>query len=262
MITQGFLEEAAHRGYVISDDAAKTLQEAQDTDADEVSSADDPVPPPPPKDDPVDTIIAAVNADAAEKFEEAEDAEEDDDPAPDFEAEAEAELLNEEISHSEYADDDEEYVHSEDRKRAIVAEKKAAYYERLTATRERKKWAAEARKQWPLAEHALGKITATSRRSYLREAKAAHDAVKPYFETYGKKLREDIEAERGTLKAEEKEKAKEAWGEPTTPPSGTPNTRDWEGEISAARRDQDLARLIGIRREQSEAEQIGGGQVG
>lgn len=252
IITQGLLEEAASRGYEVSDDAAATLQEQEEQKQAEAPAEEAPPEPP----DPLDSIIASVQAESAEKFEEAAQEEPDDEETmPDFEAEAEAQMLDEEISHQ----DDDEWVYSEDRKRAIIAEKRAAYLESQNAKRERGRWEAEARKQWPYSTYAFQNIKATSRRQFLREAKAAAEAVTPFIKEVVAKREAELAAERANLKAEEKAKAAEAWGEPTTPPAGTPNVRDWDAEIAAARRDQDLARIIGIQRERDQAG--GGDQV-
>jgi hypothetical protein len=164
-----------------------------------------------------------------------------------IEAEAERQLLDEEIAEVESGyepEEDEQPVDSNARKRAIIAEKKASYYENLRAQDSRKKWEVEAAKHFPFSTYAFPKITATSRRGFLRDAKAAHEAVKPFIKSAVQKREEELQAERAKLREQEQAKAQDAWGKPTNAPS-TPAGR-YEAEMEKARQSGDLAERIAV----------------
>jgi hypothetical protein len=261
MIAGGMLKQAAERGFDISDDAKEKLELAQQEEQPEA-----PTPPPEPKNDPVDRIVANLSEDAAQKLvsvEEEMEQEEIEEEAgmPDFEAEAEAQLLNEEIAEPEETEGEdfgwpEETGSSEDRKRAIIAEKKAAYYEKLSADRERKKWKDEAKKAFPHSLHALDKIQAKSRRGFLREAKAAHESVVGYVTEATKQRVAELEAERELAKAEAEAKVADAWGTPTAGPSSpsTGPTHEFDEMYRKARLNNDLAGMLTARRLRDQAQ--------
>lgn len=249
-ITGGILGEAMATGYAVNEKTLEAAQEAQEPPQEAPAEA-------PP--DPVEQIVDSLTQEAEQQEEvPLVEAEDDELEVPDFEAEAEKELLDEEISAaSEEGYETEEWgidpEVNEARKRALVAEKKAAYYEKITATRERKKWEAEADKHYPMWR-ARGEITATSKRGFLKAAKEANDAVKPFVAEATRKVKEQLEEERATVKAEEKQKAQEAWGKPTVAANITPaGQRDFEAEYKDARKNQDLARMLSVKREWREA---------
>jgi len=167
--------------------------------------------------------------------------------APDFEAEAEAEVI----------DDGEEYVEgyevdSEERRKRIAAEKKAAWLEGRLAETNRSKWEAEAKKYFPLSEHALANIKADSRRAFLREARTAHQAVLPYVKPLVDKLAEAEAAVKAQAKADGRQEAQAAWGTPTSGPGSAPVAASARNEeLDAARRSGNLAKVIGIMRQQA-----------
>ena len=143
---------------------------------------------------------------------------------PDFDAEAEAELASATPAVDEDNDFDEQYTSEEtvaERKRRIAAEKKAAWLEERLAETNRDKWTAEAEKYFPYASHALPKIKATSRRQFLREAQAAHEAMKPHLQRYlqaaGNVVTETVAEARTAAEAQ----VKDAWGNPTVDASNT-----------------------------------------
>lgn len=131
---------------------------------------------------------------------------------PDFNAEAEAEL---EAVEPEYDDEYEDDATRELRKKLAVAEKKAAFLEQQRLNTEKPRWKAEAEKYFPYAD--LDGIDATSRRGFLKAAKAEHERVAATVEkAVAAKLGIfDPDTEREKIRAEEKKRLEEAWGTPT-----------------------------------------------
>jgi type I site-specific restriction-modification system R (restriction) subunit len=247
VITKSLLSEAVTQGYQVDDDTVKELEPEPEPEPEG----------PPAQVDAVDKIISAIEEEPQKYHDissEMDDEEEEKEETPDFEAEAEAELLNQEIADDnvEYVEDEEEEGESRsERKRRIIAEKKAAYYENLTAQRERSKWENEALEHFPFSKPHLSKITATSRRGFLREAKKAHEDVKPFIKEVVSAREAELMAERANIREEEKAKADAAWGKPTAGPGApSPVGPDYEAEIKAARRKGDLATIIGLRMKQ------------
>jgi hypothetical protein len=248
-VTQGLLAEAIAEGYPVAEETKEALV-VQEEPAPEA-----PVTPEP---DAVDQILASMEAD--QNIVEVEDDEEEEvEVLPDFEAEAEREIIDMEIAAAEGEYDDSELTEEAlaERKRRIIAEKKAAHFENLTATRERKKWEAEVLKHYPFSKHALPNIKATSRRAFLKEAKAAHDAVKPYIKETVNKLVAESEEERAGLAAQERARAEAAWGKPLVGggtgegnPAAAKHWQAWE----TAREKNDLAAMI-VARAYAEAEE-------
>jgi hypothetical protein len=108
------------------------------------------------------------------------------------------------------AESDDEYTDPEVAKlraRVKSAEKKAEHERKLRLTSEKKKWAAEAAKFFPLADPST--ITADSRRAFRREAQKQHERLKnnPQFKAF-------LDSERQKVRAE----AQAAWGTPTAGP--------------------------------------------
>lgn len=87
-------------------------------------------------------------------------------------------------------------------RRQLAAErKKSAHYEGKAAKASRAGWAKEAQKYYPLAD--ASKIAATSRRAFMRDAKAEHDRLTPTFKRFQ-------DAERARLR----DQAAKDWGPP------------------------------------------------
>jgi hypothetical protein len=161
---------------------------------------------------------------------------------PDFEAEAEAETSGGEEEYVEGFEAD-----SEERKRRIAAEKKAVWLEQRLAEQNKGKWQAEAKKYFPLSEHALANIKADSRRAFLREARAAHEAILPYVKPLVERLAEVTQSAKEQARAEGRGEAAAAWGAPTTGPGVVPvKASANEAELEAARKTGNLAKIIGV----------------
>jgi hypothetical protein len=164
---------------------------------------------------------------------------------PDFTAEAEAEVNNDEDLNYEDGD-------TEERKKRIAAEKRTAWLEGRLADQSRAKWKAEATKYFPLSEHALNDIKADSRRAFLREARAAHDSVVPYIKPLIEKLKAAEEQAKAEGALEGRQEARVAWGNPTTGPGSVPvQAGASNAELAEARKSGNLAKVISVMRKQA-----------
>lgn len=167
---------------------------------------------------------------------------------PDWEEDEEEVEVEEEKDdlEDEYADDPR---YQELQARLARAEKKAQWAEQKRAEANRKKWEAEAKKYFPLSEYALSDIQSTSRRGFLREAKKAHEIVKPQVQAFITRLNESKQAAVDAAVAEALEEAKRAWGRPTVGPGGRESTTaaDKEEKIRNAKglEDRLKARIFG-----------------
>lgn len=136
---------------------------------------------------------------------------------------------------AEVEEDDEEYDDDDPQVQALKArlkkaERKAQWAEQQRMEARKGKWQEEAKKYFPLSEYALSDISATSRRGFLREARAAHDAIKPVAMEIAKRYAEAHGAAKQAAIEEGKEHAKEAWGKPTVAPGGRETTTQAERE--------------------------------
>jgi len=255
-VTQNILGEALAGGFQVHDTSKEALQAQQE--AAEAPPKEETGPPKLEPPDVVDSIVANLTQNAVVEVPEAMedldlDDESEEEAMPDFEAEAERQVLDEEIAIAadDYPAQEEEYNYegsNEERKRAIVAEKKAAWYEQRAADQARGQWKAEALKHFPYARHALDGITATSRRGFLRDAQRAHKAAEPYVTSYTKEAVAKIEADRAKMAEEERAKAEAAWGKPHAGPGAqaAPNVK-YQDELDEAFKSGDLAKVIAIK---------------
>lgn len=100
-------------------------------------------------------------------------------------------------------------------KRLRAAEREAAFYRSQRLADGRKLWVTEAVKFFPLSEPFLDELPAESRRDYLRQAKAIHEKLQPFWEERVQKPTEAlIESERDKARREAREAAEIAWGRP------------------------------------------------
>lgn len=165
-------------------------------------------------------VEQSLEDDSQHEAEEAEELPEDIEALltePDYEEEAEEEVAAEEEADEEEEWDDEK---RELRKKLLAAEKKAEFYENQRAQSERKNWVKEVNKHFPYADAEA--IKATSRRGFLRAAKAEHEGIKARVDTALESRRSQLEAEREQIRAEERKRLEEAWGKPTTGPGVAP----------------------------------------
>jgi hypothetical protein len=138
----------------------------------------------------------------------------------------ELEIPDEEDEETEEEYED-EYEDPDSLKRKLAAErKKVEYLEKQKVEKGRKEWAKEAAKFFPLSEPYLEKITATSRRSFIREAKAKHEELKPLFEKFSEKNKIILEAEKAKAIEEARAIAEKAWGKPTSGPDVPPSNAE------------------------------------
>lgn len=160
------------------------------------------------------------------------------------ELEEELELEDDELevrltaSQEEFEDYGEDDLDPEVRARLVAAEKKAAFYEKKAAERQVEKAEEEARKFFPLSEPFLSEIEATSRRGFLRQAKAIHQKMLPIARQMKEQFESAIETERERVKEETKKDLEKAWGRAVpndpapqvqSPAQGRPRRR---GELS------------------------------
>lgn len=127
-------------------------------------------------------------------------------------------------------------------KRLAAAEKKAAYYEKLRVQEAQKSWKQEAREHFPYSEYALESITATSRRAFLRQARAAQDAVKPMIKQDQEARQAQLEKEREQVRLEEREAAARAWGRPSSGNEAPAEAH--EAQVQRARERGDLGDIV------------------
>lgn len=159
--------------------------------------------------------------------------------APDFEAEAEAELATTQVDETNEFED--EYANEEttaEKKRRVAVEKENQWLKQRLADTNRDKWREEANKYFPYASHVLDGLTATSRRQFLRDAQKAHEAMKPHLETYLKAATTAISTERDQVVTSAKQEVYAAYGTPTVDPaSAASNDTEFQQQIEKSRRD-------------------------
>ena len=118
-------------------------------------------------------------------------------------------------------------------KKLAAAQKKIDWQNERELARGRKVWRAEAEKYLPYSTPFLDGIAATSRRGYMKQAAAYHEANKGFLEKQG-------QAHVETAKAQAKAEAQEAWGRATTGPGTAPldvSAAQAQWEEARARRD-------------------------
>lgn len=224
MLTDELLEDMESSGGVTGDAARQVRAEMRGGQPPEPTPAPAPSPPAAP------TEETQTNPDGTQPDEEEPEAFELN-PArpeglddfldePDFAAEVEAELAAQ-TGEEEYEYEDDERVVAERRKR-IAAEKRAQHFEQLRARDQKTQWVAEAEQYFPLSRHAIPNITATSRKAFLREARDAHEAVRPYVEEYLTRAQKMVQGERAVATEQARAEVQQAWGKPTTGPGVAP----------------------------------------
>jgi hypothetical protein len=162
--------------------------------------------------------------------------------AADIDAEVDAEVAQIAPREDEYGNP--VYVDEESERERIALRKRNEYLERQLADSKSSQWKAEGAKFFPLAQHALDDIakTATSRRSFLRLAKAEHERILPHVQGYLAEAKLAVDAESEEAKAQAREGVAVAWGTPLAgPEGGISETANQEARIERARQKGRLA---------------------
>jgi hypothetical protein len=175
---------------------------------------------------------------------------------PTFEVEVPEELL-EELSLEELElddleevvedDEEDEYLSEADarlKKELAAAKKERDYYKSLRTKDARKNWVEEAKKFFPLSGPVLGEIQADSRRSFLRQAKAAHETVLPFVKDVQDRAKEQLVAAKEKAREEAKAEAAKAWGKPTVGNEVVPDLEERTERLERARQNRDLTGAI------------------
>ena len=120
---------------------------------------------------------------------------------------------------------------------AIKLRKRNEYLERQLVESKAASWKAEAEKFFPLAKHALDGITATSRRGFLRAAKAEHDRILPHVQGYLAEAKQFVDAEKADVTTEARKQVAESWGQPLAGPDTALNSQqaDQQQRVQRAR---------------------------
>jgi len=166
---------------------------------------------------------------------------------PDFEVtdeEVEAVVVEEPNDDAhEWSEDDEEVTKL---KRELAKERKRAEHERsLRVNSQRGSWEKEAEKYFPLAAAQFGSISATSRRAFLRDARAKHEALLPFVKNAVDEAKRLAEEAREQARAEDRANAEKAWGKPLAGPGAPPSDyKAKQDEIEKARATGSLQRVI------------------
>ncbi len=138
-------------------------------------------------------------------------------------------------------DEEDEYgvVEDEDSVRErIKLQKRNEYLERELAKNKSTSWKAEAEKYFPLAKTSLDSINATSRRSFLKQAKAKHEEILPHVQAVLAEARSYVDAEKAAGRADGRAAAAAAFGQPLSGPDiNEIDQAASESAISQARED-------------------------
>lgn len=100
----------------------------------------------------------------------------------------------------------------------IKLRKRNEYLEAQLAKTKSVTWKAEALKYFPLSKHAVDDINATSRRAFLKQAKAEHERILPHVQSVLSEAKGFVDAEKAAARAEGKTAAAEAYGKALSGP--------------------------------------------
>lgn len=191
----------------------------------------------------------------AEVTDEAETTEEDAPLFPELEVQPPEELLEELAEEDEEElvavveeDEDDEYEREDDpvaKAKIAKLEKQLAHERKLRAKEKTPEWKEEARKFFPLSESVLNEIKADSRRSFLRQAKEAHDTLLPFAKRFADAATRAVEVEREKAAEAARKAAVEAWGQvPPSEPTEEAKTVTPDDALARARQRGDLTGAI------------------
>jgi hypothetical protein len=137
--------------------------------------------------------------------------------------------------------EEDEYGVAEDEesvRERVKLQKRNEYLEKELAKTKSTSWKEEAKKYFPLSEHALDDIKATSRRSFLKQAKAQHEAILPHVQKVLADAKSFVDAEKAAGRADGKAAAAAAFGQPLSGPDiNEIDQAAAEATITAARED-------------------------
>lgn len=120
----------------------------------------------------------------------------------------------------------------------IKLQKRNEYLEAELAKTRASSWKGEALKYFPLSKHKLDSINATSRRAFLKAAKAEHEAILPYVQEALTEAKGFVDGARSEAVAEGREAAAKAFGKPLSgPDSGTVDAAAANADLENARAD-------------------------
>lgn len=123
----------------------------------------------------------------------------------------------------------------------IKLQKENEYLKRQLTQSNASKWRAEAEQYMPLSKHALDDIAkqATSRRHFLRLAKAEHDRILPHVQAYLADAKTVVDAETNSATDTARAAVADAWGQPLVDPSTALNAPavQREDRLTKARED-------------------------
>lgn len=116
--------------------------------------------------------------------------------------------------------------------------KRREHVEKMRVKENIKKWQAEATKYFPYADATA--IEATSRRGFLKKASAEHERIKPLVEKAIASQRKALEAKGEQDQAENRQQARDAWGQPVETPGPVPGkaVEAQEKRMAALRRNK------------------------
>lgn len=149
----------------------------------------------------------------------------------------------EEDEYNEYESEAEKEL----RRKLKQVEKERDHYRAIREKNDRKQWEKEASEYFTLATPLFGEIQATSKRAFMRQAKAIHEKLDPMVqEKVIKPAQAALEAEREKIRAEERERAAKAWGRPVPASGGADevDAQETQRQIETARAKGDLSGAI------------------
>lgn len=207
---------------------------------------------PEPEPEPVPELVSAaaeLGFDEEELPDEVKAILEDDDGFDDDDDEEEERLPPAAVRHPE--DEWEEEADPEKARLARENEKlrrKIEHQEKIARQRELKNWKAESKKLFKLiTDEQLDEIgkSASSRRAFLRKAKATADSNKKLVAPFVEAAKSVVNERGVEIEAEKRQEAVKAWGKPTTGPSGVPSEAGVRQErLQRARRSGDFTEAV------------------
>lgn len=112
-------------------------------------------------------------------------------------------------------------VDSDQIRELVKLRKQNEYLQRQVVETKAGQWRKEAEKYFPLAKHALDDLakSTTSKRGFLKAAKAEHDRILPHIQQYLGEAKQHADAETLVSKDEARAEVADAWGKPLTDPN-------------------------------------------